>query len=142
MTDATRKQRERDKRRAAGMVRIEVWVPAAAVAAVRAAIAAVLNRPQGPEALDALAAIAALEDDIARLQTAHVQMQRAMDDLAAENARLRGADALLGEVWAHDINAIRQHEPEWVMILNRVRNYFVERDDAEFDAIIAPTSGC
>lgn len=49
MTDATRKQRERDKRRAAGMVRIEVWVPAAAVAAVRAAIAAVLNRPQGPE---------------------------------------------------------------------------------------------
>lgn len=39
----------------------------------------------------ALAAIAALEDDIARLQTAHVQMQRAMDDLAAENARLRGA---------------------------------------------------
>jgi hypothetical protein len=31
------------------MVRIDVWVPAAAVAAVRAAIAAVLNRPQGPE---------------------------------------------------------------------------------------------
>lgn len=49
MTDAERKQRERDKRRAAGMVRVEVWVPAAAVAAVRAAIAAVLNRPQGPE---------------------------------------------------------------------------------------------
>lgn len=49
MTDAERKQRERDKRRAAGMVRIEVWVPAAAVAAVRAAITAVLNRPQGPE---------------------------------------------------------------------------------------------
>ncbi len=46
MTDATRKQRERDKRRAAGMVRIEVWVPAAAVAAVRAAIAAVLAKPQ------------------------------------------------------------------------------------------------
>lgn len=39
---------------------------------------------------DAAAAITALEDDIARLQTAHVQMQRAMDDLAAENARLRG----------------------------------------------------
>ena len=47
MTDATRKQRERDKRRAAGMVRIEVWVPAAAVAAVRAAIAAVLNKDEG-----------------------------------------------------------------------------------------------
>jgi hypothetical protein len=47
MTDATRKQRERDKRRAAGMVRIEVWVPAAARAAVRAAIAAVLNRDEG-----------------------------------------------------------------------------------------------
>jgi hypothetical protein len=47
MTDATRKQRERDKRRAAGMVRIEIWVPAAAVAAVRAAIAAVLNRDEG-----------------------------------------------------------------------------------------------
>ena len=95
--------------------------------------------------MEALAAITALEADIARLQTAHVQMQRAHDDLAAENARLRGADALLGEVWAHDINAIRQHEPEWVMILNRVRNYFVERDDAEFDAraaLTAPTSGC
>ncbi len=49
MTDAKRKQRERDKRRAAGMVRIEVWVPAAAVAAVKAAIAKVLDRPQGPE---------------------------------------------------------------------------------------------
>ena len=47
MTDATRKQRERDKRRAAGMVRLEIWVPAAAVAAVRAAIAAVLNRDEG-----------------------------------------------------------------------------------------------
>jgi hypothetical protein len=47
MTDATRKQRERDKRRAAGMVRLEVWVPAAAVAAVRAAIAAVLNKDKG-----------------------------------------------------------------------------------------------
>jgi hypothetical protein len=47
MTAATRKQRERDKRRAAGMVRLEIWVPAAAVAAVRAAIAAVLNRDEG-----------------------------------------------------------------------------------------------
>ena len=41
--------------------------------------------------MEALAAITALEADIARLQTAHVQMQRAHDDLAAENARLRGA---------------------------------------------------
>lgn len=41
--------------------------------------------------MEALAAITALEADIARLQTAHVQMQRAMTDLAAENARLRGA---------------------------------------------------
>lgn len=90
--------------------------------------------------LEAIAAIAALEADIARLQTAHVQMQRAHDDLAAENARLRGADALLGEVWAHDINAMRQHEPEWVMVLNRVRNYFVERDDAELDARAALTA--
>lgn len=48
MTAAERQQRKRDRQKA-GLVRIEVWVPAAAVAAVRAAIAAVLNRPQGPE---------------------------------------------------------------------------------------------
>jgi hypothetical protein len=38
MTDAERQQRSRTKRRAAGLVRIEAWVPAHAEAAVRAAI--------------------------------------------------------------------------------------------------------
>lgn len=49
MTAAERQKRARERRKREGLVRIEVWVPAAAVAAVRAAIAAVLNRPQGPE---------------------------------------------------------------------------------------------
>jgi hypothetical protein len=49
MTDATRKQRERDKRRAAGMVRIEVWVPAHLKAAVRAAIARAVAEHQEPD---------------------------------------------------------------------------------------------
>ena len=43
MTDATRKQRERDKRRAAGLVRLEFWVPAAAADAVRDAVAEALR---------------------------------------------------------------------------------------------------
>jgi hypothetical protein len=47
MTDATRKQRERDKRRAAGMVRIEAWVPEHAKAAVLAAIEEVVNKHKG-----------------------------------------------------------------------------------------------
>ena len=52
MTDATRKQRERDKRRAAGQIRIDVWVPAHAEAAVRAAIdAAVRDAAQDVEAV-------------------------------------------------------------------------------------------
>ena len=46
MSDAERQQRRRDRQKA-GLVRIEVWVPAAAVAAVRAAIAAVLNKDEG-----------------------------------------------------------------------------------------------
>jgi hypothetical protein len=46
LTDAERQQRRRDRQKA-GLVRIEVWVPAAAVAAVRAAIAAVLNKDEG-----------------------------------------------------------------------------------------------
>ncbi|CAB4157948.1 hypothetical protein UFOVP681_58 [uncultured Caudovirales phage] len=44
--------------------------------------------------IDAEKQRAALEADIARLQTAHVQMQRAYDDLAAENARLRDSITL------------------------------------------------
>lgn len=46
MTAAERQQRKRDRQKA-GLVRLEVWVPAAAVAAVRAAIAAVLNKDEG-----------------------------------------------------------------------------------------------
>ena len=46
MTDAERQQRRRDRQKA-GLVRIEVWVPAALVAAVRAAIAAVLSKDDG-----------------------------------------------------------------------------------------------
>lgn len=38
MTDAERKQRERDRRKA-GLVRVEAWVPADRVEAVRKAIA-------------------------------------------------------------------------------------------------------
>lgn len=47
MTDAER-QRRRYARKKAGLVRIEEWVPAAAVADVKAAIAQVLEgyRPQ------------------------------------------------------------------------------------------------
>jgi len=40
MTDAERKRREREKRRASGQIRIEAWIPAAARDAVLAAIAA------------------------------------------------------------------------------------------------------
>lgn len=43
MTDAERQQRKRDKRKAAGMVRVERWVPAHAEAAVRAAIDKAVN---------------------------------------------------------------------------------------------------
>ena len=39
MTDAARKQRERDKRRAAGLVRLEFWVPSAAADEVKQAVA-------------------------------------------------------------------------------------------------------
>ena len=43
MTDAERQQRKRDRRKAAGMVRVERWVPAHAEAAVRAAIDQAVN---------------------------------------------------------------------------------------------------
>ena len=46
MTDATRKQRERDRRKA-GLVRVEVWVPADKEDAVRAAIEAVRGTQEG-----------------------------------------------------------------------------------------------
>ena len=52
------------------------------------------GEPLGKCMREALAAIDALQADIARLQTAHVQMQRAMTDLAAENARLRDSITL------------------------------------------------
>lgn len=47
MTDATRKQRERDKRRAAGLVRLEFWVPAAAADDVKQAVAEVMAEHKG-----------------------------------------------------------------------------------------------
>lgn len=47
MTDATRKQRERDKRRAAGLVRLEFWVPAAAAYEVKQAVAVVVAKHKG-----------------------------------------------------------------------------------------------
>lgn len=47
MTDATRKQRERDKRRAAGLVRLEFWVPAAAADEVKQAVAVVVAKQKG-----------------------------------------------------------------------------------------------
>ena len=47
MTDATRKQRERDKRRAAGLVRLEFWVPSAAADEVKQAVAVVVAEQKG-----------------------------------------------------------------------------------------------
>jgi hypothetical protein len=43
MTDATRKQRERQRRKDAGEVRLEFWVPADTADAVREAVADVLR---------------------------------------------------------------------------------------------------
>lgn len=45
MTAAERQQRKRDRRKA-GLVRIELWVPAAMEAAVREAISAMLTPTQ------------------------------------------------------------------------------------------------
>ena len=42
-----RKQRERDKRRAAGEVRLEFWVPAASVDEVKQAVAQVMAEHKG-----------------------------------------------------------------------------------------------
>jgi len=47
LTDATRKQRERQRRKDAGEVRLEFWVPADAADAVREAVEEVLREAKG-----------------------------------------------------------------------------------------------
>lgn len=87
------------------------------------------GEPLGKCMREAAAAIDALEADIARLQTAHVQMQRAYDDLAAENARLREELSLIA-VMGYGANAA-EHEAIARLAVQRARA-----------ALTAPTSGC
>lgn len=47
MTAAERKQRERDRRKA-GLVRLELWVPADQVEAIKAAVAELLKETTTP----------------------------------------------------------------------------------------------